>query len=254
MIVITGATGNTATPAAEALLAKGERIRVIGRDAAKLEHFASRARNPSWLTSKTPTKWLARSTALPPCISSFLRLCNATIFATTKGASAMLTPPRFPKIRRQIRRDALQYRCAEHRENRPRARLAQYGRKTQSHLRPQCSPSPPRDLHGKSPDEHRRHSHDERPSWRFHRRRAFPDHRHERHRQLRRRTPRQARFFRAFHSRTSRAARCDHERNSRSNRTRHWQAQSCLRANAVAASRIRARQHGLAEKFRGAAC
>lgn len=46
MIVITGATGNTGTPAAEALLAKGERIRVIGRDAAKLEHFASRGAEP----------------------------------------------------------------------------------------------------------------------------------------------------------------------------------------------------------------
>ena len=42
MIVITGATGNTGTPAAESLLAKGERIRVIGRDASKLEDFASR--------------------------------------------------------------------------------------------------------------------------------------------------------------------------------------------------------------------
>jgi uncharacterized protein YbjT (DUF2867 family) len=42
MIVITGATGNTGTPAAESLLAKGEKIRVIGRDTAKLEHFASK--------------------------------------------------------------------------------------------------------------------------------------------------------------------------------------------------------------------
>ena len=37
MIVITGATGNTGRPAAEALLAKGEKVRVIGRDAKKLE-------------------------------------------------------------------------------------------------------------------------------------------------------------------------------------------------------------------------
>ena len=41
MIVITGATGNTGTPAAEALLAQGEKIRVIGRDASKLERFTS---------------------------------------------------------------------------------------------------------------------------------------------------------------------------------------------------------------------
>jgi uncharacterized protein YbjT (DUF2867 family) len=42
MIVITGATGNTGKPAAEALLAKGERIRVIGRDASKLQPFVQK--------------------------------------------------------------------------------------------------------------------------------------------------------------------------------------------------------------------
>lgn len=46
MIVITGATGNTGTPAAEALLAKGEKIRAVGRDAAKLERFASKGAEP----------------------------------------------------------------------------------------------------------------------------------------------------------------------------------------------------------------
>jgi uncharacterized protein YbjT (DUF2867 family) len=42
MIVITGATGNTGKPAAEALLAKGEKIRVIGRDASKLQSFVQK--------------------------------------------------------------------------------------------------------------------------------------------------------------------------------------------------------------------
>lgn len=42
MIVITGATGNTGRPAVEALLAKGEKVRVIGRDATKLDSFARR--------------------------------------------------------------------------------------------------------------------------------------------------------------------------------------------------------------------
>jgi uncharacterized protein YbjT (DUF2867 family) len=37
MIVIVGATGHTGRPTAEALLAKGEKIRVVGRDAKKLE-------------------------------------------------------------------------------------------------------------------------------------------------------------------------------------------------------------------------
>jgi uncharacterized protein YbjT (DUF2867 family) len=42
MIVITGATGNTGKAAAEALLAKGEKIRVIGRDASKLQPFVQK--------------------------------------------------------------------------------------------------------------------------------------------------------------------------------------------------------------------
>lgn len=46
MIVITGATGNTGALAAEALLAKGEKLRVIGRDLSKLERFTSRGAEP----------------------------------------------------------------------------------------------------------------------------------------------------------------------------------------------------------------
>jgi uncharacterized protein YbjT (DUF2867 family) len=42
MIVIVGATGHTGKPAAEALLAKGEKIRVIGRDAKKLDPFVQK--------------------------------------------------------------------------------------------------------------------------------------------------------------------------------------------------------------------
>jgi uncharacterized protein YbjT (DUF2867 family) len=42
MIVITGATGNTGKAAAEALLAKGEKVRVIGRDSKKLEPFVQK--------------------------------------------------------------------------------------------------------------------------------------------------------------------------------------------------------------------
>jgi uncharacterized protein YbjT (DUF2867 family) len=46
MIVITGATGNTGRPTAEALLDKGDRIRVIGRDAKKLEPLVARRAEP----------------------------------------------------------------------------------------------------------------------------------------------------------------------------------------------------------------
>lgn len=42
MIVITGATGHTGHPAAEALLAKGEKVRVVGRDAKKLEPLVAK--------------------------------------------------------------------------------------------------------------------------------------------------------------------------------------------------------------------
>jgi uncharacterized protein YbjT (DUF2867 family) len=42
MIVITGATGHTGRAAAEALLAKGEKVRVVGRDASKLQEFVQK--------------------------------------------------------------------------------------------------------------------------------------------------------------------------------------------------------------------
>jgi uncharacterized protein YbjT (DUF2867 family) len=42
MIVVTGATGNTGKPAVEALLASGEKVRVIGHDAKKLEAFTQK--------------------------------------------------------------------------------------------------------------------------------------------------------------------------------------------------------------------
>jgi len=42
MIVITGATGKTGSAVAEALLAKGQKVRVIGRDAEKLKGFTAK--------------------------------------------------------------------------------------------------------------------------------------------------------------------------------------------------------------------
>jgi uncharacterized protein YbjT (DUF2867 family) len=46
MIVITGATGNTGRPAAEKLLEAGERVRVIGRNAEKLQALAGKGAEP----------------------------------------------------------------------------------------------------------------------------------------------------------------------------------------------------------------
>jgi uncharacterized protein YbjT (DUF2867 family) len=42
MYVITGATGNTGSLVAEKLLAKGEKVRVVGRDAKRLERFTQK--------------------------------------------------------------------------------------------------------------------------------------------------------------------------------------------------------------------
>lgn len=42
MIVITGATGHTGTVIAESLLAKGQKVRVVGRSAEKLQPFAAK--------------------------------------------------------------------------------------------------------------------------------------------------------------------------------------------------------------------
>ena len=42
MYAITGATGNTGSFAAEKLLARGEKVRVIGRDAGRLAHLVSK--------------------------------------------------------------------------------------------------------------------------------------------------------------------------------------------------------------------
>lgn len=46
MIVVTGATGNTGSAAADSLLAKGEKVRVLGRDTLRLERFTSRGAEP----------------------------------------------------------------------------------------------------------------------------------------------------------------------------------------------------------------
>ena len=46
MIVVTGATGNTARPAVENLIAHGQKVRVLGRSAEKLAEFAAKGAEP----------------------------------------------------------------------------------------------------------------------------------------------------------------------------------------------------------------
>jgi uncharacterized protein YbjT (DUF2867 family) len=46
VIVVTGATGNTARPAVEKLMAHGQKVRVLGRSAEKLADFAAKGAEP----------------------------------------------------------------------------------------------------------------------------------------------------------------------------------------------------------------
>ncbi|MGB6544610.1 MAG: NAD-dependent epimerase/dehydratase family protein [Candidatus Acidiferrales bacterium] len=46
MIVITGATGQTGHNAAEILLSRGQKVRVLGRSAAKLAPLAAKGAEP----------------------------------------------------------------------------------------------------------------------------------------------------------------------------------------------------------------
>jgi uncharacterized protein YbjT (DUF2867 family) len=77
MYVVLGATGNTGSVIANSLLLKGERVRVIGRDAARLERFvrkgaeafAANVSDPAALT-KALTGARAAYLMLPPNLSS----------------------------------------------------------------------------------------------------------------------------------------------------------------------------------------
>ena len=48
MYVVLGATGNTGSMAAKKLLERGEKVRVVGRDAAKLASFFLQERSREW--------------------------------------------------------------------------------------------------------------------------------------------------------------------------------------------------------------
>jgi uncharacterized protein YbjT (DUF2867 family) len=60
MFVITGATGNTGSAAAERLLASGQKVRVVGRDAKRLERFAQRGAE-AFIADVTDTAALTRA-------------------------------------------------------------------------------------------------------------------------------------------------------------------------------------------------
>lgn len=54
MYAIIGATGNIGSKAAEILLARGEKVRVIGRDAARLRTFVNKGPRRQWGMRRTP--------------------------------------------------------------------------------------------------------------------------------------------------------------------------------------------------------
>ena len=78
MYAITGATGNTGSVIAEKLLAKGEKVRVVGRDAKRLERFTQKGAEPfvvaDEIEADTLTKAFSGANAvyamIPPNISS----------------------------------------------------------------------------------------------------------------------------------------------------------------------------------------
>lgn len=55
MIVVASATSNTGSAVAEALLAAGHRIRVLGRDRGRLQRFAERGAEAPKYAPTTPT-------------------------------------------------------------------------------------------------------------------------------------------------------------------------------------------------------
>jgi uncharacterized protein YbjT (DUF2867 family) len=77
MYVITGATGNTGSVVAEKLLTKGEKVRVVGRDARRLERFKQKGAEP-FVADATDTGALTQAFSgakaayamIPPNISS----------------------------------------------------------------------------------------------------------------------------------------------------------------------------------------
>ena len=73
MIAITGAAGNTGSVIAETLLARGERVHVIGRDAGRLARYASKGAE-AFVTDLTDVEGLSRA------------------FDSTSGVYAMIPP------------------------------------------------------------------------------------------------------------------------------------------------------------------
>ncbi len=97
MYVILGATGNTGAAAVEALLAKGEKVRAVGRDASKItqrlgpgvEAFAADVNDPAALT-KAFTGATAAYVMIPPQISApdFLEAGDKISDAITEAVKA----------------------------------------------------------------------------------------------------------------------------------------------------------------------
>lgn len=103
MIVITGATGNTGRPAAEALLAKGDKVRVVGRDAKKLEPLVQKGAEAfvgSVEDTAAMTKALESATAAYLMIPSDLHQADVRAYQerVTDAYAAAVAAARVPYV------------------------------------------------------------------------------------------------------------------------------------------------------------
>ena len=151
MIVVTGATGRTGGAAAKALLAAGQKIRVVGRDAEKLEPFVNKAPSFSLATSKTPP---SMTKAFQGADAVYLVVPEDSSLRRFARPSGTKTSDSFRRGRRSgesaLCRRPQQHRRAATRRHRTHRRPAQPGTKIKSRFRPQRPSLARRLFHGKS--------------------------------------------------------------------------------------------------------
>ena len=96
MIVVTGATGRTGRAATEALLAKGEKVRVVGRDAKKLAPLVELGAEPFVGNVEDVVSMTKLSAALQPSTWFCPRTSRNRICARIKNEFPTPTPQQSP--------------------------------------------------------------------------------------------------------------------------------------------------------------
>ncbi len=166
MIVVTGATGRTGRAATEALLAKGDKVRVVGRDVRKMAPFVERGAAPyvgnvEDVASMTEA-FKGASTVylvLPEDISQQdLAGTSRTSFRFLRSGNRQCPCA--------VRREFEQYRRSAREEHRAHRGLTQPGAKAQPNRWAE-RPPPARSLfHGKSMREYGSAAFDRNAAWR----------------------------------------------------------------------------------------